>query len=147
MGRLINFSTAITTDTNAYATGDNVGGKLTVTADAPPRGIIRRAVITDLAVQGADMDLIIFNENPSGTTFTNNAALDIADADITKIAGRIALTSDVAFADNGITENNAADLEYQLTAGTTLYAALVSRGTPTYAASDLTLKLVIEESA
>lgn len=147
MGRLVNFSASLTVDTNAYASGDNVGGKLTITG-VPPRGIIRRVTLTDLAVQGADLDLIVFTENPSGTTFTDNGAMDIADADITKIAGKLALTTDTAFADSGITEDaGTRDLEYQLTSGTTLYCALISRGTPTYAASDLTLRLVIEEGS
>ena len=142
-------SKAVTVDTNIYAAGDNVGGLLTFENALDvgfKTGKITNVIISDLAKQAGDFDVVIFDANPSATTFTNNAALDIADADITKIAAVISLTTSVNFADNEIVIS-AASVGYQVrSAGTTLYAAIVARSTPTFAATtDLAIKIQLEQ--
>ena len=138
-----------TIDTNIYASGDALGGLQTLTDAAREgtySGVIHSVVVTDLASQGADIDVIIFSANPSGTTFTNNATLDIADADLVKVICVIQVTNDATFADNGASyaHGNNCVFSMQGTLSTTLYAAAVVRGTPTYAsASDLRFRYSI----
>lgn len=144
------YSVSVTTDTNAYAAGDNVGGLLTLTNALDPSyktGKIYSAVISDLDKQAADFDIIIFDANPTGTTFTNNAALDIADADISKIAGVVQIGTSVNFADNEVVIGSSVQLPVRVTnADGNLYAALVVRTTPTFSStSALNLKLLLEQ--
>ena len=132
----------------AYAAGDSVGGKITL-ANAIPisagRGTIEAVILTDLAKQDAALDILFFNDDPSGTTFTDNAAFDLADADIGKYAGHVSLVAAnySSLADNSVAVLRNVGLPFKL-AGTTLYAHIVSRGTPTYAAvGDITLRVLI----
>lgn len=131
-------------DTAAYASGDLIGGKLTLQVDKN-NGVIQTLVLTDAANQKTATDVIFFVSDPSATTFTDQAALDIADADLKKIAGRVsvAATDYVSYADNAEATVNPS-FAFQLTSGTTLYACLVTRGAPTYAAAtDLQLRITV----
>jgi hypothetical protein len=133
----------------AYTAGDLVGGKMTfanVIRAASESSILRQVIITDLAMQSAELDLILFDADPSGTTFTDNAAFDIADADLVKIIGILTLAAAdyAAFVDS-----SAGIITSQLgivpASGTSLYGALVTRGTPTFAGTtDVTVRLVLE---
>lgn len=144
-------SVAPTVDTSAYATGDLVGPKQTLTGAGACDttvgqvglcgGIINSVTITDLEKQSGDFDIIIFSSNPTGTTFTDNAAFDIADADLPKVACIIPVTTDTLFADNGIATNQNAGCIFSAAATSgTLYAAVVIRSTATYSASGLTFR-------
>ncbi|UOF79218.1 hypothetical protein [Caudoviricetes sp.] len=132
-------------DTNAYVDGDLVGDLITF-ANAPKSGIIETLTLVDQAKQDAALDVIFFSANPSSTTFTDNAALDIADADLLKVLGviRIAATDYCDIADNAIATLRGLGLAY-VAEGGNLYACLLSNGaTPTYAATgDLLLALSI----
>lgn len=136
----------IAPNSTAYASGDLIGGKLSLTGLVPYKGgraLISSLALSDLAKQNAAIDIVFFNADPTGTTFTNNSALDVADADLPKIAGYFSITaSDYAsFNDNSVaTVKPAISLD---TNGTSVvYAAAVSRGAPTYAsATDLQLKV------
>lgn len=141
---------AITGDTAAYASGDLVGAKLSLTdpnSVAPiTRGTITGIMIQDLAAQAGDLEVVFFNADPSGTTFTNNAALDIADADLAKVIGSYPVKTDYAFADNSIIMIDPYQLPMPFVlSGTTLYAAIIARAARTQATNtDLTLKVYIE---
>lgn len=136
-------------DTSIYASGDLIGGLLTfanAARIAAGSGTIQGVVIGDLAKQDAAIDIVFFNANPDGTTFTDQAPLDIADADIPKIIGVMkVLASDYSdFNDNSVATKAPFGLPFKLASGTSIYACLVCRGTPTYAsASDLTPKIKI----
>lgn len=138
-----------TIDTAIYASGDLLGTKMTFAGAAKEgvgSGTIHTVVLSDLDKESANVDLIIFNANPSATTFTNNAALDIDDADLSKIACIISITTHATFSDNGISYANGTNCVFEIAdaATPTLYAALVVRATPTYTtAADLTLRLSI----
>lgn len=134
----------------AYASGDCIGGKFTL-ANAVRMsgggGEIMSVTVADKVAQNAPIDLIVFDADPGGTTFTDNAPLTIASADLLKINAIVGI---VGANYNGFVGNSAAclaNLRRVLNAvGTTLYACLISRGTPTYAsASDLQVKVVIEQ--
>lgn len=140
-------ASAIPTNTTAiYADGDLIGGKLTLTGLVPfsgGRAMISGLTITDLSEQNAALTVLFFNSNPTGTTFTDNAELDVADADLINLAGFIpvAATDYVGLKDNSVASVN----KYLTLApnGTSVvYAAIVSEGTPTYAGTT-DLKLVV----
>lgn len=149
-GELITIDVTPTIDTNIYAAGDLVGGKLELpnaVAQAGGGGIVRSVALADQAKQSDAIDVLFFDADPSGTTFTNNAALDIADADLPKLIGFQQITSYAELSDNSIGRGEAdRPLPFVLGAGaTSLYAALVARATPTFAAAtDLVLRVTIE---
>jgi len=136
---------APTCDTNIYASGDLIGGKLSLAINKA-NGIIQTITLADKANQKSALDVVFFVADPSATTFTDQAAFDVDDADLLKIAGRksIAATDYVSYNDNAEATVNAS-IAFQLTSDiTTLYACIVSRGTPTYAsASDLQLRVTV----
>lgn len=144
-------SVAPTVDTNAYASGDLVGPKQTLTGagTCDPTlgklglcaGIIHSVTITDLENQAADFDLVIFSSDPTGTTFTDNAAFDIADADLPKVVCVIQVTTNVAFNDNAVIIANGTNCVFDAPATRgTLYAAPVIRSAGTFSASGLTFR-------
>ena len=143
-----------TVDTSAYATGDCIDGKLefTVATRGDPlqalggSGIIESVVVTDRAKQDVALDLVLFDSDPASTTFTDNAALDIDDADLPNIVAVVnLLAADYDdFADNSVVQQTELAIPFVLDAGTTLFGVLVARGAPTYVAStDLHVKIGI----
>ena len=137
-----------TIEAAAYVAGDLVGGKLSFSnvlrpiANADHTGLIQSIIITDLGTQSAALDLVLFDVDPTNTTFTENAAFDIDDTDLLTILGVAAITDWKAFNDNsvGLALNMA--MPFNLGTNNTLYGALISRGTPTYASTtDLTVRI------
>lgn len=138
----------VTVEAAAYAAGDLIGGKLSITVPPWAAGggagfLIQSVAVVDQAKQSAALDVLFFNEDPSATTFTENAPLDVADGDMGKIVGFASLSVYTALNDNsfGLIGNLA--LPCVLAAGgSTLYAAIVSRGAPTFAATtDVKLRI------
>jgi len=134
--------------TSAYVTGYCLGGLLTfATANRASGGslLIANAKLSDKSKQSAAVDLIIFDTNPTGSTFTDHAALNIVAADLPFIAGVIQFTAAgySVFSATSVCGVGNLGLEVLL-AATSLYGVMCVRGTPTYAgANDLDLKLVI----
>lgn len=128
-------------NTDAYTAGDLVGGKLTL-ADVYPVGpqepFLVSITVQDLTKQNAALDFVIFDSDPAATTFTNNAALDVADADLPKILGYVSLTDYSSFNDNSVGSVTNIGMSVKPT-GSALYAAIVARGTPTYGANELSV--------
>jgi len=132
----------------AYSTGDNVGGKITLTdvcRTAQGSGLVQSVVITSKSLQTASFDVIFFNSDPSGSTFTDNAAQAIVDADLSKIIGVAQCSTVVALAAESIHQATGLALPFALSGGaTTIYAAIVVRGTPTLGStSDIWLSVRI----
>lgn len=133
----------------AYSANDLAADKIEL-ANAVERagggGEIVATLLHDKAAQAVSYDLVFFNADPSATTFTKNSALTVADADLAKICGVHQLTSNIAFAASNITRGEAfRPLPFVLAGGTSLYAALITRGTPTFAAtSDVTLQVAVK---
>jgi hypothetical protein len=87
------------------------------------------------------LDVVLFDSDPSATTFTDQAALDIADADLLKVIGVVSVTTWYAFADNSV--GQARNLAIPVSSAGSLYACLVSRATPTFAAAtDVTIRFL-----
>lgn len=143
-------SSDLTVEAAAYATGDVVGELITYTNACSSRsqfGEIRGVTVFDKAAQGVDLDLVLFSSNPTGSSFTDNAAFDPVDADLAKITAVIPITTHKAFSDNGVSQAKSISYPFSCAVGSfpnsgTLYGVLVSRGAPTYAAtSDVTVQV------
>jgi len=151
MDKMTTISKTTSNSTQAYSSGDVVGGKMTfdLSAIRGDKGAIEldSVVIQDKSTQGADLDLVLFTEDIStGTTLTDNSAFAPADADLANVAAVVSVTSHAAFSANGVSQAN--DLKKPIKFGgpnsdMTLYGVLVSRGTPTYSGStnELTVNL------
>lgn len=140
---------------SAYTAGNVVGGVLSFsnavrTQNAINSGRLQNVLVTSKSTQAlVEMDLYLFNANPTGSTFTDKAAPAIAAADIPKLIAKVALMSVDANLGANYTSWQALGigLVFQLGSGnTTLYAVLVTRGTPTFAStSDITVTLGIQD--
>lgn len=138
---------------SAYAQFECVGGKLTI-SDAVPlqygSAAITSARLFDKNNQAHPYELIIFDQDPSATTFTDNAAITVNDADLSKICGVISFptSSRASFADNSVTSVDGLYVPVRPAVGTTTFYAALRTGsasTPTFAATgDVRLELVLE---
>lgn len=148
MARYLVIDATPTLDTSAYASGDRLGSLITLTGAGP--GGFHGAVLESVAVldkdkQGAALKVLFFDRQPTISS-ADNAPLDISSA---QSAGFLAHVS-VAAADYVSTASSKLGYTQSLrgvalvpsSAGVqeTLYAQLVSAGTPTYTASGLTVR-------
>lgn len=140
----------------AYAANDLVGGKRTLASAVRKSGgtaHIKGVTIIDQAANSAAnsvYDLILFNSDPTGTTFTENAALDVADADMSKVLAVIRIDGVAGSTLFTNVDNNALFKAVEvpiIQSGTTsLFAALIARGAPTFAATtDVIVKLQVQQ--
>ncbi len=139
----------------AYGSGDVLGTQNPIEIECLTSdngtAVIQSLVLGDLDGQNGAIDMIVFNDNPSATTFTDNGALDIADADLTKIVHcGIAVTSAnyKSYADNSAATLNAIGVPVQnvsTVAGekNKLWVAFVSRDTKTYTNNAISAKIGI----
>lgn len=126
-----------TISTGIYASGDCCGGLLTFANAARvsgESGIIQTVVITDLAKQDADFDLLLFDR--TFTAGTDNAELDVSDTDILNMIGHI----DVSAADYADLKDNSAATVRNVGLGftanaTSIFGQLVIRAAKTYAST------------
>ena len=139
-----------------YSAGDSVGGLLSFTnavAYSGGSGVIENVIVKDLAKQDAELDLILFDTNPSNTSPSDNAALDIHDTDLATIIAVINISTYADFNDNSVGQSYpVGGLPFKLNTGTTLYGLLVNRTStspptvPQYSTtSDISVRLVIRQ--
>ncbi len=126
-----------TVTAGAYAANDAVGGLLTFANAARVTGgggVVKNVIILDDAGQDAAMELWLFSV--TFTAMSDNAAWAPSEADLRNLVV-IVNTADGAWFAAGTP--SAARIEvsqrYDLT-GTSLFGQLVTRGTPTFAATD-----------
>lgn len=138
-------SQAVTVDTSAIVTGDNIhSSALTLGGAAPenvPSGIIRGATMITDTVSTIPYDLFIFDSAPT-TTITANGAQSLSAADQAKIVAVISLAS--VFADGGgsVHQSGALALPFVSRDSGNLYATIVARGSVTFgAATDVVLRV------
>ena len=132
-----------TITTTAYAVLDNLGGEQTLASAVRSTGgggVIESIVLADKSENKTALDIVFFNADPAGT-YTDNGTTDITDADLFKIIGVVEIgESDyIMFTDNYIVSMNNLGLAFRASGSTSLYALIISRGTPTYAVGDLQL--------
>lgn len=140
--------TPVLTVAGAYIAGDYIGmSSVPMTFANALRlpggsGIVYSCVLIDRALQSKGLELWLFDSTV--TPPADNAAWTITDADAAKCIGVISLDTYFASAANSITEAANIGLAFELPAGSVnLFGCLVSRGTPTYASLDITIKLGI----
>jgi hypothetical protein len=132
---VIKDTTAVTAA--AYSAGNAVGGKRTL-ANAVRvsggTGILQSLTLLDRANQKAAMTLYIFDADPTNATLTDHAAFVFSTDDL-KVIAQVTIN-----AGDYVTTNSKAIVNYgglgiplKAASGTTLYAALVTSGTPTFA--------------
>lgn len=134
----------------AYSANDLIGGKNTVSAifrENGGTGTIHTVVVTDQAGQNVELDLVFFDEDPTGTTFTDNSPLTVADADLKNIVGVINIPSAnyISFVNNSVAVvDNIGQVMKAAADADDLFMAVITRGAPTYAAADdLQIKLLM----
>jgi hypothetical protein len=120
-----------------YTANDAVGGLLTfanAVRNSGGGGIIKSMIVIDDAGQDASLELWLFSQ--TFTAIADNGVFDISQPDLRNLVAIIA-TADGSYYASG-TESAArveASQRYDL-AGTSLFGQLVTRGGPTYAATD-----------
>ena len=129
-----------------YASGDLIGTKITLTdacLEVGSEATLVSITAADLDKQNQPCDVVIFNADPSSTTFSNDSALDVDDSDLPKICGSASvIATDYAdFADSVVATKTNIGLVCEAVGTDDLYACVVSRGTATYSANGLSLKL------
>lgn len=145
-------SVAPTIDTAAYITGDVMGTELAfsnILKDSTKAGYVTSAVISDAADQAVDLELVIFDQDPSAFG-SDNAPFDPTDTDIKKIRGRVLLsgTSDLStYNDNAVLAKDSISIAVggHSSAVRTLYVALVARGAYDGDADSLQVTLCVSQ--
>lgn len=130
-------SSPVVTTAGAYASGDAVGTKFTLSNAlrvSGGTGVLKSVKIVDKAKQNATLDLIIFKADIAATV-TDNQPFDPTDADLSNIVAAVQVSTWYSFNNNSYGQAECAiDIKSD---SLNLYAVLVSRGTPTYADGDL----------
>ncbi len=145
-----------------YADNDSVGGLMSFAGAVRSNdlvdsaGVIRSVVISDKGAQLSTdpIELIFFDSNPTASTFTDNLALDVDDADLPKVCGFVATVIAAAvgvaagtlpLADNEVAFLHDLYIPYALGTGTILYAAMRATGTQDNPGiTDLTVRLGLQ---
>lgn len=128
-----------------YAAKDAIGGIMSWAAAARVSGeggVIQSVTIWDKGQQMAAMDLVLFAATIGGTV-TDNSAFDPTDVMSADFVGSVSFVGAdyIDFSDNSVAFRGGLGIPYTCN-DTTLYGALVSRGTPTYTStSDLNVVL------
>jgi hypothetical protein len=135
-----------TVQTAAYASGNDIGGLITLTGAVAVRGYIQNTSITMADSQTPTLDVFFFNANPTGSTITDKTNIAIATADLPKVIG-IAHVSDCSSGSAPtICQAQNLAMPYQLASGTTYYIAIVARNaiTPTVVVWNVAVGTVLQ---
>lgn len=143
-------SPTIATPATPYTALDNIGGAQTLASAVRVSGgtsILQSIFVLDRSNQKQPMTILILDGNPNdaGTTLTDNAAITLAAADISRVKRRVDITAadyvtfDHSGTDFATAEITAISKTIKAASGTSLYAVIQTTGTPTYAAGALTI--------
>lgn len=144
-GDVLSASVTPTVSTTAYTAGDVIGAKMTLASlarVAAGSGLIQSVLLHSKSAQTGAVDLLLFSADPSASTFTDNLALALNAADFDKLIGVVHLTDWTNLGTPSIAQGHGLGIPFKLPAGTTIYAVLVARATPTLASTS-DLKLVV----
>lgn len=127
-------STPTVSAVTTYTAGDCIGTKQTLTGVTNSSATLVSLSVNDEGAEAQDMDVLIFKADPSNSTFTDNAACAVADADLASLVGVISLRDHYALSDNGLSVGLT---DLPLNGATSFYAVAVARGSGyTYDATD-----------
>ena len=142
------FEVTPTVDTSAYADGDNIGGasyELPSVNNEGQGGVIWTINVFDYAKQTPAITILFFDQEPTNTTFTDNAVLAVDDADLPHLVGHVAIASTdyASLSDNAVATKTNIGLSY-VALEDSLWAVIQSNGAPTFVAdSDLDVQITI----
>lgn len=140
----VSSQTPTTSASPDYASGEVIGSKLTfanAVLAAGETALLQAVTVNCKVANTSALDLILFNADPSASTFTDNAALDVNVDDLGKVIGVVHITdwTSLGTPATGQAKNEA--LPFSL-AGTALYGVLVARGAVNLAGtSDITVSV------
>lgn len=133
----------LTLDTSQYGDADVLADTQAIANAVIANSVseLKSVVLIDKDDQAAALDLLFLESNTS--IGTENAALAITDAAAGEIVGAIEVAAGdyVDLANSQIVVKTDVGILMQPTSGTSLYVAAISRGTATYTASGIVLKL------
>lgn len=139
-----------------YAAGNCVGGLITFATAARVSGasgasgtggIIASVIIDCKSAQTTQMDVLFFNADPSsGSTITDKTAIAIATAQWQTMIG-VAHVADWTSAGTPSVGQSLVSIPYSLASATSLFAVIVTRATPTFAATtDVSISIVVQRN-
>lgn len=132
------------TASSAYASGNAIGGLMTLVnaarvsganGAAGTSGLLQSVTMNTKSAQTTQVDVVMFNANPTGTTCTDKTAFAVAAADFDKVSGVAHMTDFTSLGTPSVGQAQNLAMPYALASSTTLYACAVTRSTPTYAAT------------
>ena len=133
-------------DTAAHAANDVVCQPVELAGITQAQGcaVITSVVIADLDDQGSALDVVFLRSNIA--VGANNAAMTISDNDLGEVLGYISVSSYLNLANNQVGEarNVGLVIEPEINDGDSdrsIWMALRTTGTPTYASGTLTVKV------
>lgn len=138
MGKQTVVAAQPTVTAGAYATGNDVGGKITLAGAVnavPASGLLQKVAVKFKSAQTAPFDVVIFDADPTSTTITDKTAFSVAVADFQKVQGVVHVTDCTTLGTVSYCIASGLALPLKPSTGTTLYAAIVTRGTPTFAST------------
>ncbi len=122
---------------------DDAAGDRFIIPNVPKSGIIVSAWLFDLAAQTVQVDLFFSGEEFTGGS--DDAAWDVDDADLDKLSHITFTNADFrSHSDNSKAQVDNLGIGYEAPQGV-LWCQLVARGTPTYVADSLSVRLAIAE--
>ena len=134
------------TASSAYTAGYSVGGLITfanINRTAGGAIYIQSAFVTSQSLQAGQMDLVFFTAIPASSTIVDKTAFSVAAADATKLCGVAHITDWTSGAVASIGQMQQPLIGIDLTVST-LYAALVTRSTPTFTSTaDITVNICV----
>ncbi len=138
----------ITTSAGAYASGDCVGGLLTLEGAVSGKNntaTLKSIHVKDSAAQAANLTILLFSAEPTGLTTTDNSAFAYGSGNgFTNEVAKI----NVAAADyQTIDSKSVACIDtlakvVQGLSGQNIYAAIITTSTPTYGAGGDKLQII-----
>lgn len=141
-----------------YSAGDSIGAAITSTAltisDVARRslvGTIKSVILADSANQKLDIDVVFFKSAPTASTFVDNAAITIAQADLEKIVGCVSIVpADYkSYTSNAVAVKSGLDIPFKCDTDRSMRCALIARTTINFAGADdlhLQVGVLVEEA-
>jgi hypothetical protein len=133
-------------DTSAYADGDVLAEAQELTnavRESGGSGVLQSIVVVDQNDQGEALDVVIADS--SITLGTENGAVSISDADAAKILGIVEVVASdyVDLVNSQLATKNGLGISVEASGSSSLYVGAISRGTGTYTASGIVLRIGI----
>lgn len=140
---------AVTTSGANYASGDCVGGIISLTTVNSATG--RRVVLKSVQVNDKDgnaiaIEIYFFKATPAAGTYTDNAALAWGTGDSANKVGQLSILAADWLTTNSQSSVNIGDLSMKMAvAATTLFMLIVAKGAATFTNGNLKLQLELDQ--